>query len=348
MKKYLSILWLFSCALFAEQIIPSAQLEVENSSVVSDEAVHAFLEQLDILANKVLEGEKGSIILANTNFDQLRDLVECGFNPLRTIDDGRTFVHAAAMEGCVDVLNLFLENSNGTIPRDVEGNTPVHLAMEHKRAVALGFLYGKGFDFTLKNDAGRVPFEQARELLAEAIALKDDNSNFDQIITNPLMLAARIHVGSDINAQNEKGKTLAFLYAETPTSNEEVRAVAKEIFWLLIELGADFKKEDFSGNSMSKSVASYYINKAREAGELPLHKAYREGDFDTLALLLSVGLADLAEQDVEGNTIAHLAANKGDWETLAHLINDDNYLIKNNAGKTVLEELYRGLGKEVY
>ena len=343
MKKYLSLILLFSGALFGQQVDASSLLEEERSTnsvsaaEISDEDVDLFLNELNGYASIALQ-EEGEL-LNHSQLDFIQTLIDIGYEGLEALSsDGVHSLHLAAADGSPDMINLILASVKDKNVTDPSGNTAVHYALKNKNAVSLGLMYANNLDFFQANDDGVVPFEEIRGVLAQATALKEDENPLCEHTDDPLLLAAYVHVGGDSHFLNDKLETFAMCFVKALRANPELPA-KNEILWLLMKLDVDFFIKDSEGNCAGCMLLSIETDEILLNDELALHEAILEENYNRLKFLMSSNHLDLTKQDAEGNTPAHLAAQKLDLELLDLLFTSEVAVIKNNAGRDIFDEL---------
>ena len=175
--------------------------------------------------------------------------------------------------------------------QNIDGNTPLHIAIHKKDEEILNLLLKKGANVNLTNCQGETPLHS---LLAWP-------AHF------PLIANLLLERGADVNIQNSLGNTplhQAIFSLPSPRLNyhekldimlpqeEKTRISYRAIATFLIEKGAN-------------------LNLQNRDGYAPLHIAIHEKDEEILNLLLKKG-ADVNLKDRRANTPLHLAVIEGE------------------------------------
>ncbi|UCE22743.1 MAG: ankyrin repeat domain-containing protein [Candidatus Aminicenantes bacterium] len=271
-------------------------------------------------------------------------------------------IHKAVRNGDIEKVKQLLEKDKELVKlRDINNNTPLHLACRaaHKEIVELLIL--NGADVDAKNDYGRSPLHLAwrekgsariSQILIENGADIDLKNNFGETplsvavaVGNEDMLNVLIKNNARVPITGNKGKELLH------------RAASKgfaEFVDLMIERGVDTSSTNNNGGTLLHSAAfgglvelmeklikdGTNVNELNRYGLSPLHRAASEGHKKVIELLIKNG-AKIDIESHEGKTPFHLAADQGNEEIVKFFISKG---ARNNPPKfPVLKGKYLGM-----
>lgn len=273
-------------------------------------------------------------------------------------------IHKDVKNGDIEKVKQLLEIDKGLVKlRDINNNTPLHLACRaaHKEIVELLIL--NGADVNAKNAYGRSPLHLAwrergsariSQILIDNGADIDLKNNFGETplsvavaVGNKDMLNVLIKNKVKVPTTGDKGKELLHRAASNGL---------EEFVELMIERGADILTKNNNGGTLLHSAAfgglvklmeklikdGANVNELNRYGLSPLHRAASEGHKREIELLITNG-ANIDIESNEGKTPLHLAVDQGNEEIVRFFISKG---ARNNLPKfPVLKGEYLGMKK---
>eukprot|EP00055_Hartaetosiga_balthica_P011035 m.49104 g.49104 ORF g.49104 m.49104 type:complete len:1080 (-) comp7436_c1_seq1:2140-5379(-) len=230
--------------------------------------------------------------------------VAAGLKQLLEEDRSNPQIFRAASTGrCEHLLRLLRQRTDVDIVNG-NGQSPLHLAIEHNQPWTVYLLVHHGASTRLTSHSGRMGIHQAAwkgnpETLI--ILLHGDPESVNLAMTNgdtPLHItASRGHVlcaqillscGADVSILNKEGQRAEDVAHEM--KNADV--------WLILN----------DKSTMHPSAPSEVLSRCREGGSL--HIAAKKGDLALALKLLAEG-AKVSDLDADGHTAMHVAARNG-------------------------------------
>ena len=218
--------------------------------------------------------------------------------------NGYTLLHAASMDGSMDVAQWLLDIGADASAEDDDDKTPLHLAAAKGRLEVVQILLGHSMDVNVTAALdNHTPLHEASQggHLDVVRLLIQNGADIGSDLQKLLLLASWsrsaetvqffIWLGADVNARDESDWTPLHV-ASSMACDETVR--------ILIEHGADINARD--QNHMT-----------------PLHLASSMGYAQTVQLLIELGL-DVNARDGSHSTPLHLASSDVHGETMRILI----------------------------
>ena len=259
-------------------------------------------------------------------------LGEQAIHVLRNIDD---------YDERLAVLNQLMEHGADINAQTNQGNTMLHLTVEHRDKKWIRVLrdtFGSQLNMDIRNNEGLTPLalakkrnyvgddsvvyylEEYQPVLGEGYGGYRDRNELDQtplmvaIIRNDISFAqTMIQRGVPINATDNFGKTALFYAVE---SKEPVKFVT-----MLITENVHVKIADKQGKT-----ALHLVPDMKQKGK----------QIKVAKLLIKAG-ANINARDKSGNTIWHIMAKKGATALIRSLKKAFGRLLQNKSGKTALD-----------
>ena len=225
--------------------------------------------------------------------------------------DGQTALHSAAFRGHLDIVRmLVLEHKADVSVRDVEGCTPLSLALEGSdgglEVVRFLLLHSNADHVNTRDNGGKTPLHYAAAYGHRKVA---------QLL---------IERKAECDARDAEGFT-PLRYASD--------AAELGLMQLLLDHGADPDSRDNSGNTALHQAAlaevarillknNAEVNSQNDCGSTPLHLASEEGELEVMSVLLDCG-ADVQLRDNCGNTPLQIASANGHHEVVQILLDHE-------------------------
>ncbi|NLZ05048.1 MAG: hypothetical protein GXY19_07735 [Phycisphaerae bacterium] len=93
--------------------------------------------------------------------EMVRRLLSAGADPRQPTDVGDTVLHRAAIEGLIELSDLFISHGADVNARNARGSTPVHEAVWWSRVEMASFLLDHGADVNIADNVGDTPLHVA-------------------------------------------------------------------------------------------------------------------------------------------------------------------------------------------
>ncbi|XP_012671527.2 transient receptor potential cation channel subfamily A member 1b [Clupea harengus] len=228
-------------------------------------------------------------------------------------ETGATLFHHATSGGSLEVIRLLVSATGpeGLNPRDEQGSTPLHWAVEKHKEGSCALLLDLGADPNILNTALMSPLHLAiskghNGMVELLLSFSATDANLEGDLGNsPVMLACSnnncqaldilFNYGARLCSQNKLGHyaihTVAF-------------AGAKEAMEVIL------KKGEETGHSLETHIN--YLDKSHCS---PLHLAVRGGNTEVIKLCIDKG-ARVHQQQADKSTALHLACTQGAIEAV--------------------------------
>lgn len=322
---------------------------------------------LDAGADIYLENFHGISPLARAlarGIDTVRWFFRSSMNGTRD-SAGNTPLHTAVMlHGSIEVLSLIIESGADLTLVNLQGESPLHSAVNASYFEAARLLVEDGADPFLKNNRGKSPVVLAFESgsrMTEAIIDETNIMKNDIEGNTPLHLAASwnrssagrylLGIGAQVNSRNLQGMT-PLHYA--------VRNNSIEMSRLLIDAGAGLDARDTYGNTPLHTSVSWgslqsekfllllgaNVSLRNLSGNTPMHTAVLHQDEMSISILHEYG-ASLETRDNTGMTPLLLAARKN-YPAISDLLIGlgADYNTRDDRGNTPLHEAIRNKNEQ--
>ena len=285
--------------------------------------------------------------------------------------NGQNILHYAINLNQLSIVDKLATDKILTQEEDNEGKTPAMLAAEKNDASCLRILHVKGVNLTARNHLGRQPihssalagsYEAAKYLLElENGANVDSNDNNEN---TPLLLSTAqgkkdmvnlfLAYKADPKKRNKQGKDIL----DMAVDNKHIELVKrfKEI------PGVNIDARDAAGrtNIMNAVIAQNHpmvltlyqcgadIYITDNDGENIFHKAARNDDTHSLALLKDARKDYWNKPNLKGNKPHFVAAQKGNFNSIILFVGAGGSLEEtNNAGETIFHQIAQSKNKGV-
>ncbi|WP_265036680.1 ankyrin repeat domain-containing protein [Wolbachia endosymbiont (group A) of Anomoia purmunda] len=273
--------------------------------------IAAYKGSTDIAVYLVEKGANASdnILHEASNLDIVRHFIAKGANINATKENGETFLHIAAIDGKLEIVQYLVEEKNFNInAANIKGNTVLHHAAHGGCEKTARYLVEKGANVKATNRHGITPLHIAAFC------------GYSYVVEN------LIEDGADKNAISSNGCTLAHYAA---IGDESGMSCVLE--YLVEEEGINFNVTDNLGSTplhwaaywRNNEVVEYLVEKQNvdinvtdNEGRTPLHWAAYHAKIDLVKYFIERG-AEIKATKKYGNTPLHYALN-GRWK--------DNYL----------------------
>lgn len=272
-----------------------------------------------------------------------------------TDKEGNTQLHTAIIRKAeVRTIALLLDRKAGVNVRNMNGDTPLHLAVQADLREIGELLIARGADIFASNSSGKSPFFLAAAapegfkswmLNSTTVEAKDGLGNgivhYAASWPRDTLIPSLIRAGARVDAQNATGETPLFA---------AIKADSPPTIAVLLAEGATPLARDSLGNTALHAAVRWNAKKAVDAlikggadinagnlnGKTPLHEAVRLGMAETEGMLLAAGAA-LEARDLSGNTPLMDAVQNGLNTSIERLLEKGASLnVRNNAGDTPL------------
>ena len=272
-----------------------------------------------------------------------------------TDKEGNTQLHLAIIRKAeVRTIALILDRKAAVNARNMNGDTPLHLAVQADLREIGELLIARGADIFAVNSSGKSPLFLAADakdgfrpwmLNTTTIEAKDGLGNgilhYAAMWTLDALIPSVVQAGARIDAQNATGETPLFA---------AIKADSPSTIAILLAQGASSTARDSLGNTAlhaavrwnaKQSVAALIkggadVNAGNLNGKTPLHEAVRLGMAESEGLLLAAG-ANLEARDLSGNTPLLEAVQSGLSASIERLLEKGASLnVRNNVGDTPL------------
>jgi len=231
--------------------------------------------------------------------------------------DGRTALDWAAVRGEASIVQLLLNKGADAGSRDNQRQTPLHKAARWGNSHIVPFLIKREADVDAQDNNGQTPLHMAE---------------------NAQTVKELVKYGAQLNVQDYLGKTAL---------HEAVLNGRKDVVRELVALGVDLGLKDSFGktaadltdNRRKGKSLKRYLKRQKLLSEQLLY-ATQVGDILGMQNAINKG-ASLNVADAVGNTPLHLAVKSGNLlavEILLYDISKINFRLRNNQGKTAVEE----------
>lgn len=297
------------------------------------------------------------------------DLVPQAKQPARLISEAALVLIPLCRKGDRVGIEGQVQAGTGTVEeRDIEGNTPLHVAVEAPRneIATVQCLLELGADVNAVNMLGAAPLHYVclRKSNHRGIAnvLLENGAEINCLThagksplhfaceqQNPELVEVLLVFGAEPSLSDVEGNTPMHLTMAKPSGRDTVK---RHIASHLLEYNAVFHSANLQGvaplhiAAQGGFIRSLSLLLERQAdiatptarGELALHLACANHQSEVTQLLVQMGLVTINTQDVEGNTPLHICASIGNLDSALLLLrNGADTAVKNNQRKNALE-----------
>ncbi len=241
---------------------------------------------------------------------------------------GDSILHIAVRKNAKpEIIPFITEHSNLIAEGNMQGDTPLHLAVSLDNDVLGGVLIEKDADIFVNNDEGYTPFTLTVQLGGKrsvwffnkkTMAAKDANGNTALHVAAQMGYASVIREmvgrGASINATNKNNETPVFLALKKDSyhvirvllalAKNPVSYISKRDFLGNTALHVAVKMRAYNSAKLLLSTAQGhhpFINLTNQTGSAALHEVASMGDEVFLKLLLAYN-ADITVQDNSGKS----------------------------------------------
>jgi len=241
---------------------------------------------------------------------------------------GDSVLHVAIKKNAKpETIPYIAEHSNLIAESNMQGNTPLHLAVSLDNGSLGGILIEKGADIFVSNDEGFTPFTLAVELggkrgdwffSEKTMTAKDANGNTALHVAAQMGYASvireMVNKGASINATNKNNETPIFSALKADSynvirvllalSNNPLSYISKRDFLGNTSLHIAVKMKAYNSAKLLLSTAQGshpFVNLTNQTGSAALHEAASLGDETLIKLLLAYN-ADITAQDNSGKS----------------------------------------------
>jgi len=226
-----------------------------------------------------------------------------------------------------EAVTFITDHSNLIGDVNIQGDTPLHVAVSLNNAVLGGILIEKDADIFVNNDSGYTPFTMAVELdgdrgdwffTQKTMTAKDANGNTALHVAAQMgystVIKAMVSKGASINATNKNNETPLFsslkkdsylvIKALLALSNNELIYISKRDFLGNTPLHVATKMKAYNSAKLLLSIGQGkhpFVNLTNQTGSTALHEAASLGDLVFIKLFLAYN-ADITAQDNSGKS----------------------------------------------
>jgi ankyrin repeat protein len=260
----------------------------------------------------------------------LLKIVSLKYNLTEEHESGLTALHAAAIEGDNDTIDVLIELGVDIELRSSLGHTPLIDAVFVGQIASINYLLDKGADINVREASGKSALEVA------------------VILNQPEAFDVLVERGADINAANDSVGNLFLgalanddpVFASKVLSKMDSAAISGEVGISMLEFAVDDEKPAFVKLLLDAGVR--IISSSKQGNFSPLHAAVNIGNIAILQMLIQrVADVDIPAQD--NFTPLHSAAVQRNIEVVKLLLDagaNPNALFQNTATALDLVKAY--------
>jgi ankyrin repeat protein len=262
---------------------------VEAASGDHDEVVALFLNHTSLINEDDIR--KSLLIAAEKGFLKTAKLLRSAFKSSDNFLE--TALHKAARGGHTQLCELLVQSGADLEAQNIEGKTPLHIALEQKKYAVVQLLGNEGSRLDISDIKKRIPLHYA--------CINGDKEGLQLILKDYKYL---------FNLDSEELTPLHYLYALSDQNQKDYLLKFLEEF-LHREgslLHCAVSRDSVSGTSLLLEKG-YPVGIKDSYGDTPLHKAAERGSVDLCRMLLEKG-ASLHERNTQGETALHSACRQ--------------------------------------
>nr|XP_022316497.1 transient receptor potential cation channel subfamily A member 1-like [Crassostrea virginica] len=295
---------------------------------VGESSVRTMVNQRDSWGNSALH-----VAVDNKCLRAVEEILTNAGDVNATNETGLTPLHSSAINGDLDIAVTLLSHEATVNVRDQDSFTPVHRACLFNRHEVLNALMKKGGDINMKTKDGMTPLILAcSKGLLETVDFLLNNgaqiSQADNLMRNALHWAvenAHLEVLLYLLKKSDSVMLEAMDHQEQTIMHYAAKLGNVAILQALIHQECTLDTRDMEGRT-PLHVASEHDNEAAvevlyhasnselndgdSDGQTPLLMAVKEGHYNSVKVLLSLG-ADIANRDENLCSVLHIAAREG-------------------------------------
>jgi ankyrin repeat protein len=244
-----------------------------------------------------------TVAIQNTNSSTLSEqyinlLLKNGVD-LEAEDDGKSFLHSAAMNNNISLIKKLTTAGMDINKSDRDGNTPLNLAVSENYDTLARNIIALGADVNIANDEGCAPL---------FYAARNNNLSLINFLCND---------SADVTAKNDNGQNIIqYLLAN---GEDSISASTDSTVKLLLTKGVQAKNIQKDGSTILHTLAAkpgsgkliqefikegVEINVKNDEGVTALFRAVQWANVDAACELIQMG-ADLKTRSEDGNTLLH-------------------------------------------
>ena len=241
------------------------------------------------------------VAAAKSDVNKMRCLFQLGVDPKSEDHGGNTFIHFAARDDCVEVLEEFMSEADAE-QRNADGDTPMHVAVKHGHIDCVVALLKKS-KLTSKNSNGHTPlhiacssFLSTPSIVNKLIEVIVKTNNWSLVDEKDELGNSALHIAA------KRGRS--DLIQELAPLNPMVKNIEGDSPLHIAAKGGRPHTLEELLNVFNKPGKGLIMDQQNDEGETLLHICAKKGDSEQVEMLIAAG-CDLAAKNKEGNTVLH-------------------------------------------